>query len=72
MAWTIGTRIQRPPAWAVTGVYRELVRRLPRCAGSQRRLLALTARRGKGMGNLGATREDAAALAGWRGSLSSE
>ena len=62
MAWNRSGRIQRPQAWAVTGTYRELVRRLPRCAGSRRRLLALVERRGRGMGGLGATREDAAAL----------
>ena len=56
----------------MTGAYRELVRRLPRCAGSRRRLLALAERRGRGMGELGATREEAAALAGWRGPLTSE
>ena len=53
----------------MTGAYRELVRRLPRCAGSRRRLLALAERRARGMGELGATREEAAALAGWRGPL---
>jgi hypothetical protein len=71
MAWSKGTRIQRPRAWSVTGPYRELVRRLPRCAGSRRRLLALVERRGRGMGELGATRDEAAALAGWRGPLAS-
>ena len=70
MAWNKSGRIQRPRAWAVTGAYRELVRRLPRCAGS-RRLLALVERRSWGMGGLGATREDAAAFAGWRGPLAS-
>ena len=69
MAWYKSGRIQRPRAWAVTGAYRELVRRLPRCAGSRRRLLALVERRSQGMGELGATREEAAALAGWRGPL---
>ena len=68
MAWSKSGRIQRPQAWAVTGAYRELVRRLPRCSGS-RRLLALVERRGRGMGELGATREEAAAFAGWRGPL---
>jgi hypothetical protein len=71
MAWGKGTRIQRPRAWSVTGPYRELVRRLPRCAGSRRRLLALVERRGRGMGELVATRDEAAALAGWRGPLAS-
>ena len=56
MAWSKGTRIRRPRAWSVTGPYRELVRRLPRCAGSRRRLLALVERRGRGMGELGARR----------------
>ena len=69
MAWSKRTTIQRRQAWAVTGAYRELVRRLPRCAGSRRRLLALAERRARGMGELGATREEAAALAGWRGPL---
>jgi hypothetical protein len=72
MAWRKSGRIQRPRAWSVTGPYRELVRRLPRCAGSQRRLLALVERRGQGMGELGATREEATAFAGWRGPLASE
>jgi len=72
MAWSKGVRIRRPRAWAVTGAYRELVRRLPRCAGSRRRRLALAERRGRGMGGLGATREEAAALAGWRGPLAPE
>jgi hypothetical protein len=72
MAWSRRTTIRRPQAWAATGAYRELVRRLPRCAGSRRRLLALTERRGRGMGELGATREEAAALAGWRGPLASD
>ena len=72
MAWSRSGRIQRPQAWAVTGAYRELVRRLPRCSGSRRRLLALVERRGRGMGELGATREDAAAFAGWRGPLATE
>jgi hypothetical protein len=72
MAWTRSTRIQRPRAWAVTGPYRELARRLPRCAGSRRRLIALAERRGKGMGDLAATREEAAAFAGWRGPLVSD
>ena len=72
MAWSEGVRIGRSRAWAVTGAYRELVRRLPRCAGSRRRLLTLVERRGRGMGELGATREEAAAFAGWRGPLASE
>ncbi len=72
MAWSEGVRIRRSQAWAATGAYRELVRRLPRCAGSRRRLLALAERRGRGMGELGATREEAAALAGWRGPLAPE
>jgi hypothetical protein len=38
-------------------------------AGSRRRLLALVERRIKGMGELGATREDAAAFAGRRGPI---
>lgn len=69
MAWSRRTTIQRPRAWALTGVYRELSRRRRRCRGSRRRRLALAERRGRGMGGLGATREDAAASAGWRGSL---
>jgi hypothetical protein len=72
MAWRESGRIQRSQAWTVTGSYRELVRRLPRCAGSRRRLLALVERRGRGMGELGATREEAAAFAGWRGPLAAE
>jgi hypothetical protein len=72
MAWRESGRIQRPWAWAVTGSYRELVRRLPRCGGSRRRLLALVERRGRGMGELGATQEEATAFAGWRGPLASE
>jgi hypothetical protein len=72
MAWRKSGRIQRPQAWTVTGSYRELVRRLPRCAGSKRRLLAMVERRGQGMGELGATREEATAFAGWRGPLASE
>ena len=71
MTWSRSGRIQRPRAWAATGAYRELVRRLRRCAGSRRRLLALVERRGRGMGGLGATGEDAAAFAGWRGPLAS-
>ena len=71
MAWNKSGRIQRPQAWAVTGTCRELVRRLPRCAGSRRRLLALVERRGRGMGGLGATGEEAAAFAGRRGPLAS-
>ena len=69
MSYGKSTRIQRPRAWANTGVYRELGRRLARCAGSRRRLLALVERRGRGMGEIGASREDAAAFAGWRGPL---
>ena len=69
MAWGKRTTIQRPRAWTATGVYRELARRLPRCAGSRRRLEALAERRAKGMGELGATREEAKAFAGWRGSI---
>jgi hypothetical protein len=69
MAYRKSARIQRRQAWATTGVHRELARRLPRCGGSRRRLLALVERRGRGMGGLGATREDAAAFAGWRGPL---
>ncbi len=72
MAWSRRTSIRRPQAWAATGAYRELVRRLPRCAGSKRRLLALAERRARGMGELGATRDEAAALAGWRGPLAPE
>ncbi len=71
MGWSKSTRIQRPRAWAVTGAYRELMRRLPRCAGSRRRLVALVERRGRDMGELGATREEATAFAGWRGPLAS-
>lgn len=67
MAWTRRTTIQRPRAWASTGVYRELARRLARCGGSRRRPEALVERRARGMGEVGATREDAAAFAGWRG-----
>ena len=63
MAWSKSGRIQRPQAWTVTGPYRELLRRLPRCAGSRRRLVALVERRGRGMGELGATREEARANA---------
>jgi hypothetical protein len=69
MAWSRRTTIQRPRAWANTGLYRELSRRLPRRGGSRRRLLASAERRARGMGELGATREEAAALAGWRGPL---
>jgi hypothetical protein len=72
MGWSRSTRIQRPRAWAVTGAYRELMRRLPRCSGSRRRLLALAGRRATGMGEFGATREEAAAFAGWRGPLVSD
>ena len=71
MAWRESGRIRRPWAWAGTGVHRELGRRLPRCGGSRRRLLAMVERRSRGMGELGATREDAAAFAGWRGPLAS-
>ncbi len=67
MSFSKGTRIQRPRSWATTGVYRELARRVARCGGSRRRLLALAERRSRGMGELGATREDAATFAGWRG-----
>jgi hypothetical protein len=63
MAWSKNGRIRRPQAWTMTGAYRKLVRRLPRWAGSRRRLLALAERRARGMGGLGATREEAAALA---------
>lgn len=71
MAWSKGVRIERTRAWAVTGPYRELARRLRRCSGS-RRLLALAERRGRGMGESGATtREEAAAFAGWRRPLGS-
>ena len=59
MPYSKSTRIRRPQAWATTGVYRELARRL----------LALIERRGKGMGALGATREDAVAFTSWRGPL---
>jgi hypothetical protein len=72
MAWGRSTRIQRRQAWAATGAYRELARRLRRCGGSRRRLLALAERRGKGMGELGATREEAVAFAGWRGPLAAD
>jgi hypothetical protein len=48
------------------------MRRLPRCAGSRRRLLALVERRGRGMGGLGATRKEAEAFARWRGPLGAE
>ena len=61
MAWNKSGRIQRQQVWAVTGTCRELVRRL----------LALVERRRRGMGGLGATGEDAAAFAGWRGPLAS-
>ena len=37
--------------------------------GSRRRLEALAGRRARGMGELGATREEAAAFAAWRGSV---
>ena len=67
MAWGKRTTIQRPRAWTATGVYRELARRLPRCGGSRRRLEALAERRARGMGEMGATREEAAAFAAWRG-----
>jgi hypothetical protein len=72
MSWSKSTRIQRPRVWAVTGSYRELVRRLPRCGGSRRRLVALVERRGQGMGNLGVTQEEAKAFASWRGPLASD
>ena len=64
-----GHQVQRPRAWATTGVYRELARRVARCGGSRRRLLALVERRRRGMGEFGAMREDAATFAGWRGPL---
>jgi hypothetical protein len=67
MSWSKSTRIQRPRAWANTGVYRELLRRLPRCAGSKRRLLALVERRNRGMGEFEVSREQVAAFASWRG-----
>ena len=69
MTWSRGVRIRRPQAWSATGAYRELVRRLLPCAGLRR--LALVERRSRGMGELGATWEEAAALAGWRGPLAS-
>ena len=69
MAWNKSGRIQRPQAWAVTGTYRELVRRLPRCAGSRRRLLALVERRNRGMAAFGVSPEQARAFVGWRGPL---
>jgi hypothetical protein len=72
MPWSKSTRIQRPRVWVVTSPYRELVRRLPRCGGSRRRLLALIERRGQGMGGLGATQEEARAFASWRGPLASD
>ena len=49
MAWRESGRIRRPWAWASTGVHRELTRRLPRCGGSRRRLLALVERRGRAL-----------------------
>ena len=72
MSFSKGTRIQRPRAWANTGVYRELARRVARCGGSRRRLLALVERRDRGVGELAATREDAATFAGWYGPLGPE
>ena len=71
MPWSKSTRIQRPRVWAVIGPYRELMRRLRRCGGSRRRLLALAERRARGMGEFGATRQEATAFAGWRGPLAS-
>ena len=64
MAWSRRTSIRRPQAWAATGAYRELVRRLPRCAGSWSWL--------SGAPGAWATWEEAEALAGWRGSLAPE
>ena len=73
MAWSRRTTIQRPRAWANTGVYRELSRRLPRCGGSRRRLLALIERRNEGMAAaFMVSPEQARAFAGWRGPLGSE
>lgn len=72
MAWRRSTRIQRGQAWVRTGVYRELIRRLPRCGGSRRRLLGLVERRSKGMLGLGVTRDDALAFASWRGPIGPE
>ena len=69
MAWAERTPIQRPRAWANTSLYCEPARRLGRCVGSRRRLEALAERRARGMGEMGATREEAAAFAGWRGSI---
>lgn len=69
MAWSKSTRIQRPRAWAATEVYRELSRRLARCAGSRRRRLALVERRNRGMAELGVSPEQARAFVGWRGPL---
>jgi hypothetical protein len=67
MPWSKSTRIQRPRVWANTGVYRELVRRLPRCGGSRRRLLALVDRRNRGMAEHEVSREQAMAFASWHG-----
>lgn len=69
MTWSKRTTIQRPRAWANTGVYRELFRRLRRRAGSRWRL-ALVERRNRWMAaGLEVTREEATAFAGWRGPL---
>ena len=67
MPWSKSTRIQRPRAWANTGVYRELMRRLPRCGGSRRRLLALVDRRNAGMAEFEVSRDQALAFANWHG-----
>ena len=74
MTWRKSTRIQRPRAGARTGVYRELARRLPRCGGSRRRLMALVERRNRGTVATGleVTKEQAAAFAGWRGPLTAD
>lgn len=73
MTWSRRTTIQRPRAWARTGVYRELSRRLRRCGGSRRRLLALVERRNTGMAAAFAVGpEQARAFAGWRGPLGAE
>lgn len=71
MAWSRSTRIQRPRAWVTIGVYRELARRLPRCGGSRRWLLALIERRNKGMQDYGVLKEEALAFTSWRGPLGS-
>jgi len=49
-------------------MYREQVRRLPRCVESKRQLETLGEQRSKGMGEARATRDDAAA-SGWWGSV---